>query len=410
MKWWAYIAVKQLFPSGRLVSFFTLVSVLGVALGVLALFGTQSVMNGFHSEIAVKLIDTGGQVMIDSGGRIFGPKGDKLAEDLKNDPRVEKVEKVARGAVMIKHGNVPAYPVLRSYDTISGDSAIPLKEKDFVRMGDVDELDDDSIIVGRGIANSLGLSRGDEVEVYSPAMYDKLKNEEIPMPAKLEVVGILNTGFDDVDSAVCLVSLRRMRDLYMLGSGYHSIILKLRDGVDETAFVRSLNADVMRHPITAYTWKTGNANFLRVIATEKVMMSVIIMLIIIVASFSICSSLYTTVLRKTKEIGLAGAMGARPGQIAACYCLQGFLIGFLGAVAGLCLTFLVLHFRAPIVAMILDEDTLRQFYHFSNLPVKYEFADGARACLFAVILCTLAGFLPAWRASRLKASEAMRNE
>ena len=140
------------------------------------------------------------------------------------------------------------------------------------------------------------------------------------------------------------------------------------------------------------------------------MMSVIIMLIIIVASFSICSSLYTTVLRKTKEIGLSVAMGARPSQIALCYCFQGFIIGFLGAVAGLLLTFLLLENRTAIVEFIVGRETLEQFYHFSSLPVLYNLNDALRACLFAVVLCTLAGFLPALRASRLKASEAMRNE
>lgn len=379
-------------------------------MGVLALFGTQSVMNGFHSEIAVKLIDTGGQITVEAGGKIMGKKADALAEKLKALPEVEKVEKLARGSVMMLSGNLPTYPMLRSYDTLSGECAIPIVEKNFIRAGDIKDLDDDSIIIGVQIANSLGIAVGDVVEVYAPTLLEKLSKEEVPMPAKLEVVGYLNSGFSDIDNNVCLVSLRRMRDLYMLGNGYHSLVLKLKNGVNETAFARKINAEYASYPMQAYTWLTGNAAFLRVIATEKVMMSVIIMLIIIVASFSICSSLYTTVLRKTKEIGLIGAMGARPWQIAACFCLQGFIIGVLGALTGLALTFLLLHFRAPIVSVIVGEDTLRQFYHFSNLPVKYALSDAINACAFAIVLCTAAGFLPAWRASRLKASEAMRNE
>lgn len=410
MKWWIYIAIKQLFPTGRKVAFFTLVSVLGVALGVLALFGTQSVMNGFHSEIAVKLKDTGGQITVESNGRIMGKNADEIVEKLKACPEVDKVEKLARGSVMMMNGNMPSYPMLRSYDTISQECAIPIVEKNFIRMGDVKELDDDSIIIGVQIANTLGIGIGDMVEIYAPTLLEKLSKEEVPMPAKLEVIGYLNSGFSDIDNNVCLVSLRRMRDLYMLGDGYHSIVVKLKDGVNEVDFAKKINADMLKYPMQAYTWLTGNAAFLRVIATEKVMMSVIIMLIIIVASFSICSSLYTTVLRKTKEIGLVGAMGARPSQIAACYCLQGFIIGVLGSLLGIILTFVLLHFRASLVRLIVGEDTLRQFYHFSNLPVKYVFADAFSACMFAIILCTVAGLLPAWRAARLKASEAMRNE
>ncbi|MBO7521839.1 MAG: FtsX-like permease family protein, partial [Opitutales bacterium] len=91
-------------------------------------------------------------------------------------------------------------------------------------------------------------------------------------------------------------------------------------------------------------------------------------------------------------------------------CLQGFVIGLLGSLLGLMLTFLLLENRKSIVEFIVGQETLEQFYHFSSLPVLYDFGDAFRACLFAVILCTLAGLLPAWRASRLKASEAMRNE
>ena len=411
MKWWIYIAIKQLFPSGKRLSFFTLVSVVGVALGVLALFGTQSVMNGFHSEIGVKLVDTGGQVFVDGGGRVISAKyADFICEKLKGYAEVERAEKVARGAVMMMNGNTPAYPALRSYDTIGGVCALPLKEKNFITWGSIDELDDDSVILGAGVANRIGALKGDVVEVYAPTMLEKLSKEEVPMPVKLEVAGILSTGFSDVDKNVALVSLRRMQDLYNLGGGCHSIVLKLKDGADETAFANKINAEILNGDLRAYTWLTGNEAFLRVIATEKVMMSVIIMLIIIVASFSICSSLYTTVLRKTKEIGLSAAMGAQRLQIALSYCLQGFIIGLLGSLLGLALTFLLLENRKAIVEFIVGQETLEQFYHFSNLPVLYDWGDAFNACLFAVILCTLAGLLPAWRASRLKASEAMRNE
>ena len=103
-------------------------------------------------------------------------------------------------------------------------------------------------------------------------------------------------------------------------------------------------------------------------------------------------------------------MGARPLQIAATYCFQGFTIGLFGSVLGLLLTFLLLHFRAPIAEFIVGREALIEFYHFARLPVKYELKDALWACGFSIVLCTLAGFLPALRAARLKASEAMRNE
>ena len=408
MPWWFYIALKQLFPAGRVVSFFAAVSVLGVALGILGLFGTQSVMNGFHSQIAAKLRATSGDVIIRNYGRPIADAA-KLRAKLEKNPQVAVVEEAANGPVMMLSGKVPVFPMLRSYDTVRNESALPIRENGFVKFGNIDELDDDSIILGQRLAAANGIGVGDFVEIYSPTMLDKIKKDEVPMPASLRVVGLLNTDYSEVDSTVALVSLRRMSDLYSLGGGVHSIILRLKQGVDCDEFARQLrrSGDV---PYRISTWLSANEAFLRVIKMEKVMMSLIIFLIIIVASFSICISLYTSVLKKTREIGLSGAMGARPYQIALTYCLQGLIIGVLGSFAGIAFTVLVLHFREPLVELMVGRESLVEFYHFAHLPVKYELSDALSACVFAVVLCTLAGVFPAIRAARLKISEAMRNE
>ena len=360
MKWWLYIALKQLFPTGKVVSFFAAVSLLGVALGVLGLFGTQSVMNGFHSEISLKLRDTTGDVIIRNYGRPMHSL-ETLKERLKSMPEVESVEFVAQGPVMMVVNNVPVFPMLRSYDTISGECALPIREKKFVRMGSIDDLDDDSIILGQRLAASVGAGVGDKVDVFSPTMLDKIKRDEVPMAASLDVVGLLATDYSQVDSNIALVSLRRMRDLYNLGDGSHSIAIRLKESAKDSAeaFAKKLvDEDIVPRSYYVTTWLGANEAFLRVIKMEKVMMSLIIFLIILVASFSICISLYTSVLRKTREIGLSAAMGARPLQIAATYCFQGFAIGLFGSILGLLLTFLLLHFRAPIAEFIVGREAL----------------------------------------------------
>ena len=332
MKWWLYIALKQLFPTGKVVSFFAAVSLLGVALGVLGLFGTQSVMNGFHSEISLKLRDTTGDVIIRNYGRPMHSL-ETLKERLKSMPEVESVEFVAQGPVMMVVNNVPVFPMLRSYDTISGECALPIREKKFVRMGSIDDLDDDSIILGQRLAASVGAGVGDKVDVFSPTMLDKIKRDEVPMAASIDVVGLLATDYSQVDSNIALVSLRRMRDLYNLGDGSHSIAIRLKESAKDSAeaFAKKLvDEDIVPRSYYVTTWLGANEAFLRVIKMEKVMMSLIIFLIILVASFSICISLYTSVLRKTREIGLSAAMGARPLQIAATYCFQGFAARYWG--------------------------------------------------------------------------------
>ncbi|MBO5255157.1 MAG: ABC transporter permease [Opitutales bacterium] len=408
MPWWLYIALKQLFPSGKIMSFFAAVSILGVALGILGLFGTQSVMNGFHAQIGEKLRDTTGDIIIRNYGQPMYNQ-DAICKHLRQMPEVLRVETVANGPVMMLSRNVPIFPMLRSYDTIKDESALPIKEKHFIKMGKIENLDDDSIVLGQRLAAINGISVGDSVEIFSPTMLDKINKDEVPLPAKLEVVGLLSTDYSEVDSNVALVSLRRMKDLYGLGNGVHSIVVALKSGVDCKSFAEKLrnSQDI---PYRVSTWLTANEGFLRVIKMEKVMMSLIIFLIIIVASFSICISLYTSVLRKTREIGLSGAMGARPYQIALTYCFQGLLIGVLGSCCGIALTMLVLYFREPLVEIIVGREALIEFYHFAHLPVKYELNDAITACVFATVLCTIAGVFPAVRAARLKISEAMRND
>ncbi len=404
--WWIYVAFKQMFPSRRGVSFFAAVSILGVALGVLGLFGTQSVMNGFHAKISQKLRDTTGDVIIKQGGRPISEwKG--VLEKLSSYPEVVAAEPCAKGPVMMTFNRVPVFPILRSYDTIRDKSVLPM-EKGFIRLGKLDELDDDSVILGQRLAYAMRANVGDTVEVYSPAMLDNVGKDEIPMAARLKVVALLRTDFSSVDSNVALVSLRRMQELYSLEDSIHEICLRLKDPSMDEDFAIRISKEVS--PLSVSTWLDANESFLSVIKMEKTMMSIIILLIIIVASFSICISLYTSVLRKTRETGLMCAMGARPWHIICIYCLQGLLIGVVGSLAGLALTVLVMHFRESLVEIMVGRERLAEFYYFSSLPVKYEFADAWRACVFATGLCTLAGFIPALRAAAMRASEAMRNE
>ncbi len=410
MKWWIYIAFKQLFPTGKKLSFFAIVSVLGVALGVLALYGTQSVMNGFHEKIGEKLKDTSGDIsIVTRGGVVYDVS--QLQELLSAKGFVEKTEAVIQGPVMLRSEQTQAFPMLRSFDTITNVSALPFREKAFIHNDVLDELDDDSIIIGTQLAYNLGLGLGDTLSVYSPTMIDKLNSEEVPMPVRLKISGYLNSGFSTMDANIAIVSLRRMQELYDFNDdSAQNVILKIKDGLDCKATARLIETEFGNMGIRAYSWEDANGEFLNVIHMEKTMMSVIIMLVILVASFSICISLYTSVLRKTREIGLISAMGASPMQIVCCYVFQGLLIGIFGAILGLIFTYALLGFRDDILELVLGKEGLQNFYYLSELPVKYDVLDAITTSAFAVVLCTLAGFIPAVLASRLKASEAMRNE
>ncbi len=409
MPWYLYLALKQLFPTGRWFSFFAFVSIVGVMLGVAVLVIVQSVMNGFGAEIRDKLVKTFGHVRIETGQIIYDPEA--LIEELEADPAVDVANQFAEGMVLLQFENRPSFPVVRGIDVNTEDQVIPID--DFVWGGTLDDLDDERIFVGSGLAKSLGLGVGDHVEVYSPLMLEKLKADEVLLPRELEVAGIFETGYGQIDGNTVVVTLRLMQELYALGDGVHGVMVNLKD---ETAAEEFAHAYSQTHerPLRATTWLDANQDLLFVLRLEKNVMFFIIIFIILVASFSIANSLLTSVVRKTREVGLLGAMGALPRDIGWIFALQGFIIGVVGTTAGMAFAFTALAYRNEFVHTLAKwtetEAALVRFYQFVNLPVRYMPKDLIIIGLSAIVISTLAGLLPAWRAARLKPSDALRNE
>ena len=411
MPWYLYLALKQLFPSGKRLSFFTAISILGVALGVATLVVTNSVMGGFGYEIRRMIIDTQGDVQIRARALIDQP--DSLIKTVAKVPGVLGVTPFAEGVGMLEYGRKPAFPVLQGIDVNRVNSVIPLNR--FIRVGRLDELDDDTVILSSQLAYSLGVQIGSKVTISSPLLIERLKNDEVFLPRELVVVGVFEIGHQQLDSNTVLVTLRRMQDLYGLGAAVHGLNVKIADNLDADVMAKRINAVLPQQPeTTARSWIEANSEFLFVLQMEKNLVSILLLFIILVASFSIMSSLLTTVVRKTREIGLLGALGGRPREIAACFCVQGFLIGLIGTAGGLALGFGFLQVRNELLLLFTkltgSQETLERFYQFSKVPAHMESADLVVIIVGTIVISTIAGIFPAWRASRLKPVEALRNE
>lgn len=411
MPWPIYLALKQLFPSGRRFPFFTLISILGVALGVALLVISISVMGGFGHEIRRMIVDTQGEVQVKGHGYIADAA--PLHAALARVPGVVATTAYAEGVALIEHDRKPAYPAVQGIDLEHVDAVIPLRR--FVRLGSLDRLDDDSVILSSQLARALGARLGSRVELYSPLLLEKMKNDEVMLPRELEVVGIFEVGHQQLDSSVVLVTLRTMQDLYGLGRGVHGINVKIAEGEDPDRVARRIN-EAMPPGLDAEarSWIDANQDFLFVLQLEKNMIFFLLTFIIIVAAFSVASSLLIAVVRKTREIGLLGALGGKPRQVAACFCFQGFFIGVAGTAAGLALGFFFLHFRNDMIRVFTQltgsEEVLARFYQFSRLPAYTAPSDVATIVICSIVISTLAGLLPAWRAARLKPVEALRSE
>jgi lipoprotein-releasing system permease protein len=411
MPWYLYLALKQLFPTGRKFPFFTAISVLGVALGVALLVISTSVMGGFGYEIRRMIVDTQGEVQVRGEGLIADAAG--LQARLATVPGVVATTPFAEGVVGLQYEGKPAYPAMQGIDINRVSSVVPLER--FIRAGRLDDLDDDSIILSSKLALSLGVRIGSRVEVYSPLLLEKLKNDEVLLPRELRVVGIFEVGHQQLDSSVVLVTLRAMQELYGLGAAIHGVNVKIAPKLDADVVATRINGALPpAAQARARSWMEANQDFLFILQLEKNMIFFLLTFIIIVSAFSVTSSLLISVVRKTREIGLLGALGARPMQVAACFCFQGLLIGATGTVAGLGLGLGTLHFRNELVAaftrLTASEEVLVRFYQFSQLPAHTAPGDVGLIVACSVVISTLAGLLPAWRAARLKPVEALRNE
>ena len=409
MSWPLYLALKQLFPTGRRFPFFTLISILGVALGVALLIVCISVMGGFGREIRNMIINTQGEVQVRSFGLMKDPQ--VILKTVNTIKGVVASAPFAEGVVMLQNENKPAFPAIQGVDMERVEAVVPLRR--YIVAGQFDDLDDDRVILSSQLALQLGARLGSKVSVYSPLLLEKLKTDEILLPRELEVCGIFEIGHQQLDSSVVIVTLRTMQDLYGLGQSVHGVNVKLAPGVDPDDVAREINRALPVDGV-AKSWMDSNQEFLFVLQLEKNMIFFLLLFIIVVAAFSVTSSLLISVVRKTREIGLLGALGATPRQVAACFCFQGIIIGVVGTVAGLALGFSVVHFRNSIVAgftlLTGSQEALARFYQFSQLPAYLSGNDLALIIVSALVVSTLAGLLPAWRAAKLKPVEALRSE
>jgi len=407
--WYVYLALRQLFPTGRRFPFLTAISVLGVTLGVALLIVVTSVMGGFRQEIGRMITDTQGEIQVKADGFITDHAA--VARRIEAVPGVAAATPYATGVVMIQFQNKAAYPYLMGLDLPSIGSVARLSS--YVIGGSLDDLDDDSVILGSQLARSIGAEVGDTITIVSPIILNKLANNEVFLPREVRVVGLFYIGHQQLDSSTVYCTLHLVQDLYGLGADVHGINVRLKPGVGEDDAAARINA-ALPPGIRAFTWMESFADFLWVVNLEKNMMFFLLLVIVVVAAFSVTSSLLISVVRKTREIGLLGALGGRPRDVALCFCAQGLFIGGFGTLLGLGAGFALLALRNDIVLGIARamgrQEVLERFYQYNQLPSYTDPADVARIVILTIVLSTLAGMVPALRAARLKPVEALRNE
>jgi lipoprotein-releasing system permease protein len=415
-----FLALRYLRPKRTFVSVITLISVVGVLLGVAVLIIVISVMTGFDRQLRDRILGfTAHLRVMREGTNIVNYEA--LRERIGNYPGVKAAAPFVIGKVLVKTqpatGNpMVEGPYLRGIDPQYETNMISWMTN--IVVGKFD-LEDQGILVGVELAHRLNIFPGDRLAIYSPQMLERMErsrgkeNEEAILPEEFQVRGIFDVGHYEYNANVIVSSLSDAQELYQLDNSVHGFFVMLHDAfkVDQTR--RDLRY-LLGHDYEITTWTEENSHYLDALAVEKNMMFYLLFFIMIVAAFGIMNSLITFVVQKTREIGVLKALGATRGQVVWIFLSQSLVVGIIGVLAGLGLGMLALEYRNEFLHFMRSATGLELFpasiYIFTELPALIVPRDILSICGSALLICVLAGLIPAWTAGRLKPVEALRHE
>ncbi len=395
----------------RFVSFISIISMAGVAIGVAVLIVVLSVMNGFETELRGRILS------MTSHATITGFNGDladwHAAEKLAvASPQVVAVAPYIEEQAMAVNGGHTSGVMIRGIvpDEESGVSAVGER----MTAGSLDKLVPGAfgVALGKDLAEALQVKVGDRV-VMVIAQGSVTPAGVVPRMRRFEVVGIFASGMYEYDRNLAYVRMEDAARLYRMGDAVSGLRLKLVDLFQAPLIVRELAAS-MGGGYYVDDWTRRHANFFRSIQITKSVMFVILLLVVAVAAFNIVSTLVMVVKDKRADIAILRTMGSEPRSILAIFMTQGTAIGLIGTLAGLALGVLIatnLEMLVHGLERLLSTQFLdAKLYLMSDLPARVEWADVTKICITAFGLCCLSTLYPAWRAARIQPAQALRHD
>jgi lipoprotein-releasing system permease protein len=393
------------------VSFITWVSLLGVALGVLALITVLSVMNGFATELRDRLLSLSAHATLTARGAAITDWRARLNE-LKGAPGLTGAAPFLDTDAMLSHPPAMSGAVVRGIDPDLETQVSTIGEA--MREGKLSDLKPgmNRIILGRMLAYQLQVGVGDSVTVMTPGSTGS-GGGIVPRLQEFQVVGIFEVGLQEHDSVLALVDLQDAQAFRGL-TGPTGIRLKFSDVLKAPQWARSAAAR-LAPGLEVRDWTQENEAYFRAIRIEKTMMGLILMLIVAVAVFNIVATLVMVVSDKRTDIAILRTLGMTPRGILAVFMTQGVLIGWIGTAIGVALG-LTLALNIDVVVPFLEhalgfhimDDP--DVYYISGLPSEPHAGDVVRIGLAAMLLTFIATIYPSWQAAKTQPAEALRYE
>ncbi len=393
------------------ISFISLTSMVGIALGVTALITVLSVMNGFENELRQRILGMTAHATISGYGEAL-TKWDQLAVIADKHPHVLGSAPYIQKEGMLIHGQQVNGSLIRGVLPAEEPKVSDVGAK--MISGSLDDLQPGEfrIILGIDLARILGVMVGDKVTLVTPSA-NVTPAGVMPRLKRFTVSGIFEVGMYEYDSALALIHLDDARKLFRMGEGVTGLRLKL-DDLFRAPFVSRELAESIPGIYSIRDWTQYHANFFRAIKTEKTVMFVILLLIVAVAAFNIVSTLVMVVTDKTTDIAILRTLGATPGSILGIFMVQGTVIGFVGTLLGLIggvSLALNVETIVPAIEQLFGVKFLpADVYYISDLPSELHWDDVAKITGVSFFISVVATLYPAWRASRTQPAESLRYE
>lgn len=394
----------------------TVISVAGVMLGVTAMMVVLAVMTGFGTDIKSKILGMNAHIRIMSRtGNLT--QNSEVVDKIRSMAGVRAATPFIHAQIMLRSGARASGALLKGVDPLEANQVVDLGKAgsphDFRALSDehVSEGNDGGIaapgvILGKELAKTLGVGRGDELFAVS-ALGTSLTpfGTRVPHMKRLTVVGLLDSGMYDYDSSFAFVSISSAQRLLRLDRSVHGIEVKI-DDIYRAHEISEEILDQLGPGYWAQDWMEMNKNFFSALKLEKVVMFIILVLIILVAAFNIISTLIMMVMEKRKDIAILKSMGATARSIMKIFMLEGLIIGLIGTVFGLAGGGAICFLLQKYEFVKLPSDV----YYISTLPVRVQAVDVVLVALSAIAISFLATLYPSYRASRLEPVSAIRYE
>ena len=415
------------------ISFISLTSMVGIALGVAALIVVLSVMNGFQAELRSRILGVASHIEV-TGANNKLQSWQTLIPRLKQNPQVREAAPYITAQGMLSFGEGVQGAIVRGIIPLAEDKVADLGSH--MKVGSLNDLKagEFGIILGSDLAFNLGAAMGDKVVVMSP-QGQFTPTGVVPRIKQFKVVGLFQIGMYEYDAGLALIHMDDAAKLYRMDGTVSGVRLKI-DEIDDAPKVsgqlnQSLSTAVLSNAYKDQAtgdnatntigsqyfvtdWTQQHANFFKAVQMEKRVMFIILALIVAVAAFNIVSTLVMAVTDKRADIAIMRTFGASPRSIMSIFIVQGALIGVIGTIAGAVVGVIValnIDTIVPFIESLFQVQFLaKDVYYISDLPSKLDWNDVTTIVLMSFGLSLLATLYPSYKASQINPAEALRYE